>query len=100
MKSFFGFIREQGVVGLAVGFVVGSSISKLVTAFITDIVDPLLGFALGWVKGLSTAYIPLGESHILYGDLLSVLIDFLLVAFVIFIGVEVIGLGRLDKKKE
>ena len=42
MKGFLDFIREQGVVGLAVGFILGGAVSKLVTAIITDIVNPIL----------------------------------------------------------
>jgi large conductance mechanosensitive channel len=43
MKGFLNFIREQGVVGLAVGFILGGSVSKVVTSLVTDIINPVLG---------------------------------------------------------
>jgi len=100
MKGFIAFIREQGVVGLAVGFILGGAVSKVVTALISDIINPLLGLALGAVDGLKSASISLGSAKILYGDLLSVFIDFLVVALVVYYGVKMIGLDKLDKKKE
>ncbi len=100
MKGFFNFIREQGVVGLAVGFILGGAIAKVVTALVTDIINPLLGLALGAAKGLNTAAINVGSAQILYGDLISVGIDFIVVALVVYFGVKLIGLDKLDKKKE
>jgi len=100
MKGFIDFIREQGVVGLAVGFILGGAVSKVVTAVITDIVNPLLGIVLGAAGGLKTASFGIGSAQILYGDLISAIIDFLAVALVVYYGVKAIGLDKLDKKKE
>ncbi|KKS26040.1 MAG: Large-conductance mechanosensitive channel-like protein [Parcubacteria group bacterium GW2011_GWC2_42_6] len=100
MKGFINFIREQGVVGLAVGFIIGGAISKVVTALVTDIINPLIGLTLGATKGLSTAAISLGSAKILYGDLISVAIDFIIVALVVYFGVKIFKLDKLDKKKE
>ncbi|KND48153.1 MAG: large conductance mechanosensitive channel protein [Parcubacteria bacterium C7867-006] len=99
MKGFIDFIREQGVVGLAVGFILGGAVSKVVTAIVTDIINPILGLALGAVGGLKTASFGIGSVRILYGDFLSVTIDFIVVALVVYFGVKMIGLDRLDKKK-
>ena len=100
MKGFINFIREQGVVGLAVGFILGGAVSKVVTALVTDIINPILGMAMGAVGGLKTASFGIGSARILYGDLISVIIDFLVVALVVYYGVKMIGLDKLDKKKE
>lgn len=100
MKGFLNFVREQGVVGLAVGFILGGAISKVVSAIVTDIVDPLLGFVLGAAEGLKTASIKLGDSAILWGDLVSVVIDFLVVAAVVYFLVKGLKLDKLDKKKD
>ncbi len=100
IKGFLDFIREQGVVGLAVGFILGGAVSKVVTALITDVVNPLLGLFLGVTGGLKTASFGVGSARILYGDLLSVIIDFIVVALVVYFGVKLIGVDRLDKKKE
>jgi large conductance mechanosensitive channel len=99
MRGFIDFIREQGVVGLAVGFILGGAVSKVVTALVTDIINPLLGVALGAAGNLKNASFGLGSAHILYGDLISVIIDFVVVALVVYFGVKMIGLDKLDKKK-
>jgi large conductance mechanosensitive channel len=99
MKGFIEFIREQGVVGLAVGFILGGAVSKVVTALVADIINPILGLAVGAAEGLKEASLKVGSAEILYGDLLAVVIDFLVVALVVYYGVKLIGLDKLDKKK-
>lgn len=99
MKGFVDFIREQGVVGLAVGFILGGAVSKVVTALVTDIINPILSVALGAAGELKSASLDIGSVHIMYGDLLSVTIDFIVVALVVYYGVKAIGLDKLDKKK-
>ncbi|MBP9822025.1 MAG: MscL family protein [Candidatus Pacebacteria bacterium] len=99
MRGFIDFIREQGVVGLAVGFILGGAVSKVVAAIVVDIVNPLLSVALGSTSGLKNASFGIGSAQIMYGDLLSVVIDFLVIAFVVYFGVKAIGLHKLDKPK-
>jgi large conductance mechanosensitive channel len=99
MKGFLNFIREQGVVGLAVGFILGGAISKLVTALVTDIINPIIGIGLGAASGLKEASLYLGPARILYGDLISTFIDFTIVALVVYFGVKILKLDKLDKKK-
>ncbi len=99
MKGFMDFIRGQGVVGLASGFILGGAVSKVVAAIVTDLVNPILGLALGQIKGLETASLDIASAHIMYGDLISVLIDFFAVAFVVYFGVKAIHLDKLDKPK-
>jgi large conductance mechanosensitive channel len=100
MKGFLNFIREQGVVGLAVGFILGGAVSKVVTSLVTDIINPLLGLVLGAAGGLRSASFSIGSAKILLGSFVSVLIDFVIIALVVYYGVELIGLHKLDKKKE
>ncbi|MEI6296725.1 MAG: MscL family protein [bacterium] len=100
MTNFFDFIREQGVIGLAVGFILGGAVSKVVTALITDIINPVLGIALGIAGNLKAATIEIGSAQIMYGDFISVLIDFTVIALVVYVGVKIIGLDKLDKKKQ
>lgn len=99
MKGFIEFIREQGVVGLAVGFILGGAVSKLVSALVTDLINPLLGVALGAVGGLKSASVQIGSATLLYGDLVSVAIDFIVVALVVYFGVKLLRLDKLEKKK-
>lgn len=100
MKDFMDFIRKQGVVGLAVGFILGGAVSKVVSSLVEDIINPLLGIALGAAGSLSEASFSVGPAEILWGSFITVLIDFLVIALVVYFGVKGLGLDKLDKKKE
>lgn len=100
MKGFLEFIRKQGVIGLAVGFILGGAVSKLVAAIVEDIINPIISGFMGSVEGLKNATINIGPAVIKWGDFVSVLVDFIIVAAVVYFLVEWLGLSRLDKKKE
>lgn len=99
MKGFIDFIREQGVVGLAVGFILGGAVSKLVSALVEDIIGLVLALGLSNVENLQSAYIQVGAAKIMWGNFLNVLIDFVVIALVVYFGVKMLGLDKLDKKK-
>lgn len=99
MKGFMEFVREQGVVGLAVGFILGGSVSKVVSSLVNDIINPVLGMGLAKVGGLKGAYLMVGEAKIMWGSFVSVAIDFLVIAAVVYFGVKGLGLDKLDRKK-
>lgn len=99
MKGFIEFIREQGVVGLAVGFILGGAVSKLVAALVTDIISPVIALGLNNVANLKEAYLQIGAAKIMWGDFINVFIDFLIVALVVYFGVKLLRLDKLDKKK-
>ena len=100
MRGFIDFIREQGVVGLAVGFILGGAISKVVSALVNDIINPLISAVLGFTSGLKDAAWQIGSSRIMYGDFISITIDFIIVALVVYFGVKVLGITKLDKPKQ
>lgn len=100
MKGFIDFVREQGVVGLAVGFILGGAVSKVVSSLVQDIVNPILGIVLGATEGLKNAYFMVGAAKVAYGSFISILIDFVVIALVVYYGVKLIGIDKLDKKKE
>ena len=99
INSFMDFVREQGVVGLAVGFILGGAISKVVASLVLDIINPGLGIVLGATGNLQEAYVAVGPARIMWGSFVSTLIDFLVVASVVYFGIKKLGLDRLDKKK-
>lgn len=99
VSGFVEFIREQGVVGLAVGFILGGAVSKVVSAIVNDIVNPLLGIILGFAGNLQSLSFQVGSATVLYGDLISTLIDFIIIALVVYFGVKLLKLDKLDKKK-
>lgn len=99
MKGFLNFIREQGVVGLAVGFTLGGAVAKFVTAFITDLISPILGVILGMAGGLKDASLHIGPVQLFYGDFIASFIDFVIICLVVYFSVRILKLDRIDKKK-
>ena len=98
--GFLDFIREQGVVGLAVGFILGGAVSKVVTALVQDIINPILSIFLGATDGLAEETLKIGSASIMWGQFTTSLIDFIVIALVVYYGVKGLGLDKLDKKKE
>jgi large conductance mechanosensitive channel len=75
-------------------------VSKVVTALVNDIVNPLVGILMGRAQNLKDAKLTLGGASVLWGDFVSVLIDFAIVAAVVYFGVKLLRLDKLDKKKD
>jgi large conductance mechanosensitive channel len=99
LTGFSDFIREQGVVGLAIGFILGGAVSKIVSSLVENIINPLIGIMLGKVD-LKDKVLQLGGAPLKYGAFISTIVDFVIVAAVIYFGVKALGLDKLDKKKE
>ncbi|NTU98780.1 MscL family protein [Candidatus Falkowbacteria bacterium] len=95
LVGFIQFIREQGVVGLAIGFILGTSINKVVTSLVTDIIQPAIGLLFG-----SGELVSLKIRTIAYGRFLASLIDFAIIAAVVYFGFKGLKLDRLDLKKK
>lgn len=100
MKGFIEFIRKQGVVGLAVGFILGGAISKTVSSFVSDVVNPLIGKLLGSAEALQAKTVYLGTIPVKWGSFASNVVDFIVIAFVVYFGVKTLGLDKLDLKKD
>ena len=97
-RNFLDFIRERGVVGLAVGFMLGGAISKVVTALVNDVINPLVGLLLPGSDDLASKKVTLSSATVLWGDFVKVLIDFLVITLVVYIGVRLLRIGQADKK--
>lgn len=98
--GFFGgfvqFIRERGVAGFAIGFILGGAAQKLVQALMDDIINPMLSILLGRTDDIKNYAI--GAFKI--GDFISVLINFLILCLVIYLIFKALKLEKLDKPKE
>ena len=97
-SGFMNFIKEQNIVGLAVGLVLGTQAGATVNSMIDNVFMPPIGLLLGSKEGLRGWAIALGDTGatIAIGSFLNDLINFLVLAFVIYI---VIKLLKLDVKK-
>ena len=100
--GFIAFLREKAIVGLAVGFVIGTQVQSVVKQFITSFVDPLFKLLLPGDQVLSARTWTLRfQGHTAtfgWGALLYTLLDFLFIVFIIYIMMKVLKLDRLDKK--
>lgn len=85
IQEFARFLQTFGVIGLAIAFVIGAASSKLVTAVVNDIVNPLIGLALHDVGDLKQLSFTVYKSTFAYGDLIASVIDFLIIAGLVFI---------------
>ena len=94
--GFIDFVRERGVVGLAIGFVLGGAVSKITTSFSTDIVNPMLTYLFGGTGRLGDIAI----GSIALGKFLATLLDFFILAITVYLIFKVLKLDKLDKKKE
>ncbi len=103
LQGFTDFVREQGVVGLAVGLVLGTQVKVLVDQIIKSFIDPMLGLLLPGGGNLPDKVFHLNllgkGADFAWGAFASQLISFIVVAFVIYTIVHRLKLDRLDKKK-
>ncbi len=100
MKGFIDFIRTQGVVGLAVGFIIGGAVGKTVTAIVEDLINPIISLILNRFSDLSSMSYKINGIEFKWGDLVSNIINLVVISAVVYFGIKAIGLERLDKKKE
>ena len=99
VKEFREFAVKGNVVDLAVGVIIGAAFGKIVASAVGDVAMPLLGILIGGIdfSGLS---VQIGQSKILYGKFIQSCVDFVIVAWAIFIAVKVINrLKRTEEEK-
>ncbi|MBQ9318921.1 MAG: large conductance mechanosensitive channel protein MscL [Bacilli bacterium] len=100
-KEFKKFIARGNVLDLAVGVVVGGAFGKIVTSLVDDIIMPLVGLVMGGLD-FSSLSITVNDAKIMYGNFIQNVVDFLIVAFCIFIMVKAVNklTSKLEAKKE
>jgi large conductance mechanosensitive channel len=110
-KEFKEFAMKGNVIDLAVGVIIGGAFGKIVTSLVSDIIMPVFGLLIG-KKDFSNLFITLGEGSfetiadakaanvatLNYGMFLNNIVDFLIIAFSIFIVIK--QLNRFAKKKQ
>ena len=97
VREFREFAVKGNVVDLAVAVIIGAAFGKIVSSLVDDVVMPLVGTLLGGLdfKGLA---IQIGSAKIQYGNFIQTCVDFVIIAWAIFIAVKVIN--KLRKKDE
>jgi large conductance mechanosensitive channel len=84
LKEFREFAMRGNVLDLAVAVIIGGAFGKIVTSLVNDLLMPVIGLLMGGVN-FSNLAITIGEASIKYGAFIQAIIDFIIVAFVIFL---------------
>ena len=100
LKEFRQFAVKGNVVDLAVAVIIGGAFGKIVTSLVGDVVMPLVGVLLGGVNFTGLA-VKVGSASLQYGKFLQSCVDFLIIAWVIFLAVKLINrLKRTEPQAE
>ena len=97
IKEFKAFAMRGNVMDLAVGVIIGAAFGKIVSSLVDNILMPIVGILMQGVK-FDTLMIKVGEAEIKYGMFIGAIVDFIIVAFVIFLMIK--GMNRMIKKEE
>lgn len=97
IKEFKAFISKGNVMDLAVGIIIGGAFKAIVSSLVGDIVMPLVGMALGGIS-FETLSFTIGSATVNYGLFIQAIVDFLIIALVVFLIVKIIN--KMRRKKE
>jgi len=108
IKEFKQFIIKGNVVDLAVGVIIGASFGKIVISFVDDLIMPPIGYILGgidfskkkWVIKPEDELHKIAEVSVKYGSFVNTIIQFIIIAFCIFILVKIINALRIREEEE
>lgn len=96
IKEFKEFIMRGNVMDLAVAVIIGAAFTAIVNSLVNDIIMPIIGVILGGVD-FTTLAITVGEATITYGNFIQAIINFLLIALVLFLIIRAIN--NMSRKK-
>lgn len=96
LKEFKAFVMRGNVLDLAVGVIIGGAFGKIVSSLVADILTPIIGLVIGGVDFSGLAF-TVGNAKVTYGVFINNVIDFLVIAFVIFM---IVKAANAAKKSE
>ncbi|WP_075617875.1 large conductance mechanosensitive channel protein MscL [Paenisporosarcina indica] len=96
-EDFKKFALKGNVMDLAVAVVIGAAFGKIVASLVSDIITPLMGVLMGGIDFTGLVF-EVGSAKVMYGNFIQTVVDFLIVAFAIFIVIRL--LMKFQRKKE
>ncbi|RRK09956.1 large-conductance mechanosensitive channel protein MscL [Lactiplantibacillus garii] len=99
IKEFKEFIARGNVIDLAVGVIIGSAFTAIVKSLTNNLINPLIGIFLGRID-LSNLKVSIGDATFKYGAFLNSVINFFIVAIVVFLLVKIINKAVNNKSTE
>lgn len=99
MDDFVNFIKKQGVVGVAVAFVVGAAAVAMIERIVEALVTPLIAVVAGEADITNAFAVTVGDTTLKFGMAIDAIIQFLIIAFVVYTMVRAIGADKWDSEK-
>ena len=97
VEDFKGFAMRGNIIDLAVAVIIGGAFGKIVSSLVDTIIMPAIGLLLGGIDFTKWAFV-VGDATIAYGKFIQSVVDFLIIAFVIFVALRM--MNRFEQKKE
>ena len=97
MKEFKEFISRGNVMDMAVGIIIGGAFTAIVSSLVADIITPIIGMLMGGID-FSALAVTVGSANLTYGNFIQAIINFLLVAWVLFMIVK--AMNKMKRKEE
>jgi large conductance mechanosensitive channel len=97
-KEFQEFLSRGNVIDLAVAVILGVAFGAIVASLVNDIIMPLIGIILGGI-GFSGLMVEVGSAQVKYGNFIQAVVNFLIIAFVVFLIVRLINKVQARAKK-
>lgn len=97
VKEFKKFISRGNMMDLAVGVIIGAAFTAIVNSLVKDLINPLIGLFIGKID-LSNLKFTIGEATFKYGSFLNAVINFLIIALVVFFLIKLVN--KITPKKE
>jgi large conductance mechanosensitive channel len=94
-KEFKTFIMRGNVMDLAIGVIIGGAFGKIVASLVNDLIMPLIGLLIGGID-FSALALTVGNAKVTYGNFINSVIDFFIIALIIFLMVK--GINSMQKK--
>jgi len=99
IKEFKAFISRGNVIDLAVGIIVGAAFSAIVSSLVNDIIMPVAGIIIGGIDFRSLSVV-IGTATLNYGNFIQAVVNFFIIALVVFLLIKAINRFRRPKKEE
>lgn len=90
LNEFRDFIAKGNVMDLAVGIIIGAAFTAIVSSLVADLIQPLIGLIVGGLD-FSALSFGVGDAQFMYGSFITAVINFLIIAFVVFILVKMVN---------
>ena len=99
LQEFKKFALRGNVVDLAIGVIIGAAFGKIISSLVADLIMPLIGALIGGIH-YESLVIQVGQAKIMYGKFIENVVDFVIIAFVIFLMIKAINHFRRQTEQE